>query len=138
MSADAPSTTPPGLCRPRRIAWSTTNAGEKPVTNADVERRATQLVMDLERAHGRESIDVRFAGHPYDVDSPARKIEIKAFGGSARGLSLPPEQRQIAAAIEDPDHFYLYVVDNVASQDPAEITVRILHGHVLRTLIDAA
>jgi len=46
-------------------------------------------------------------GFPYDVSSPPRMIEIKAFGGSARGAPIPLEDRQVKAAREDPENFYV-------------------------------
>ena len=42
--------------------------------------------------------------------------------------SRPPEQ--------DPENFYVYVVDNITAGDPAKIAVRALHGPVLRAMLD--
>ena len=39
-------------------------------------------------------------------------------------------------AAADPDNFYVYVVDNVAL--PEAMTVRVLHGELLRRMIDGA
>lgn len=105
--------------------------------NKDIERIAIDHVIALERADGREPVDVSAMGYRYDIDSPPRKIEVKAFGGSARGESIPLEERQLAEAEEDPDNFYLYVVDHVGRSD-ATMSVRVLHGQALRALIDRA
>lgn len=107
------------------------------VSNTETERIAIEFVMQIERQAGREPEDVRRAGAPYDISSPPRKIEVKAFGGSARGAPVPLEQRQVDAARDDPDNYYLYVVDNVARADHGEMVARVLHGEALRSMIDA-
>ena len=73
--------------------------------------------MQLERAAVRKPEDVTRKGAPFDISSPPRKIEVKAFGGSARGAPVPLEDRQVAEARSDPANFYLYVVDNVTTGD---------------------
>jgi hypothetical protein len=72
------------------------------------------------------------------VSSPPRKIEVKAFGGSARGAPIPLEQRQVDAAREDQDNYYVYVVDNVARADEGKMKVRVLHGETLHAMINSA
>jgi hypothetical protein len=57
-------------------------------TNAQTEQIAIEHVMAAERAAGRTPEDVRRAGAPYDISSPPRKIEVKAFSRSARGEVL--------------------------------------------------
>jgi len=42
----------------------------------------------------------------------------------------------VTEAAADPDNFYVYVVDNVAL--PEAMTVRVLHGELLRRMIDGA
>lgn len=108
------------------------------LANAEIERAAIEHVLKLEREAGREPVDVHLQGFPYDVCSPPRKIEVKAFGGSARGAPVPLEDRQVKAAREDPENFYVYVADNVAAGHEAEIAVRVLHGPILRTMLDRA
>jgi hypothetical protein len=85
------------------------------MAKAEVERIAIELVMQLERDAGREPVDVHNRGTPYDIASPPRKIEVKAVSGSARGAPVPLEQRQFQAALDDPENYYVYVVDNIAS-----------------------
>ncbi|WP_030277769.1 protein NO VEIN domain-containing protein [Streptomyces sp. NRRL B-24484] len=105
--------------------------------NQDIERIAIDHVIALERADGREPVDVSTKGYRYDIDSPPRKIEVKAFSGSARGQSIPLEERQLAEAVEDPENFYLYVVDHVGRSE-AGMGVRVLHGDALCALLDRA
>jgi hypothetical protein len=102
------------------------------MANAEVERIAIEHVMQLERDAGSEPTDVHSRGVPYDISSPARKIEVKAFSRSARGEAVPLEQRQFQAALDDPDNYYVYVVDNVVSGPQ----VRVLHGASLRKMLD--
>jgi hypothetical protein len=105
------------------------------MSNTQTEAVAIALVMELERQAGRTPEDVHLGGLPYDVSSPPRKIEVKAFSGSARGAGIPLEERQVQAAMQDPDHFYLYVVDNVAKGDEGLIRVRVIHGAVLQSML---
>ncbi|OBJ53408.1 DUF3883 domain-containing protein [Mycobacterium sp. 1423905.2] len=107
------------------------------MANSEVERIAIEYVMALERAAGRRPEDVHLQGEPYDIASPPRKIEVKAFGGSARGAAIPLEDRQFQAAREDPDNYYVYVVDNVAREQNAT-EIRVLHGRALQDLLDRA
>jgi hypothetical protein len=92
------------------------------LANAEIEHVGIEYVMQLERQAGRQPEDVHKQGFPYDVSSPPRKIEVKAFGGSARGAPIPLENSQVKAAREDPEHFYVYVVDNIAVAVPALIS----------------
>lgn len=108
------------------------------MTNSETERVAIEHVMALERRAGRQPEDVHLRGHPYDISSPPRKIEVKAFGGSARGAPVPLEDRQVKAAQESPENFYVYVVDNIAGAAGAKIAVRVLHGEILRAMLDRA
>ena len=55
-----------------------------------------------------------------------------------RGAPVPLEDRQVKAAREDPEHFYVYVVDNIAGADRGEISVRVLHGEFLKAILDRA
>ncbi|MGW8881225.1 DUF3883 domain-containing protein [Streptomyces mirabilis] len=104
--------------------------------NKETEQAAITHVMALERTAGRDPKDVRTSGLPYDVESSSRMVEVKAFSRSARSEALPLEHRQVEAAKANPEHYYLYVVDNLASLDGAEVGVRILHGEALLALIE--
>ena len=101
------------------------------MTNSETERKAIEYVMQLERDAGRTPEDVSRKGVPYDISSPPRKIEVKASGGSARGAAVPLEGSQVEQAKSDPENFYLYVVDNVAS---SQIAVRVIHGAALAAI----
>jgi hypothetical protein len=111
----------PGTSRPR--------AG-----SARTEQIAVTRVMALERAAGRLPVDVRWAGEPYDISSPPRKIEVKAFSRSARGEVLALEESQAAEARRDPENYYLYVVDHTSS--PTRTAVRVIHGDLLAAILD--
>ncbi|WP_405963660.1 DUF3883 domain-containing protein [Streptomyces sp. NBC_00723] len=106
------------------------------VGNKETEQAAVTHVMALERAAGRDPKDVRTSGLPYDVESPPRLIEVKAFSRTARSEALPLEHRQVEAARANPEHYYLYVVDNLAGAEGAEVGVRILHGEALSAMIE--
>ncbi|WP_406840929.1 DUF3883 domain-containing protein [Streptomyces sp. AHU1] len=106
------------------------------VGNKETEQAAITHVMALERAAGRDPKDVRVSGLPYDVESLPRLIEVKAFSRTARSEALPLEHRQVEAARANPEHYYVYVVDNLASAEEAEVGVRILHGEALLAMIE--
>jgi hypothetical protein len=106
------------------------------VGNKETEQAAITHVLAVERAAGRDPRDVRTTGLPYDIDSAPRMIEVKAFSGSARSVPLALEHRQVNAAKANPERFYLYVVDNLAGPDGAEVGVRVLHGEVLLAMIE--
>ena len=55
------------------------------MANPDTERAGIEYVMKLECEAHRQPEDVHLKGFPYDISSPPRKIEVKAFGRSARG-----------------------------------------------------
>jgi hypothetical protein len=102
--------------------------------NAQTEQIAIEHVMAAERAAGRAPEDVRRTDAPYDISSPPRKIEVKAFSRSARGEVLALEESQVTEARRDPGNYYLYVVDHVGSQ--SQIGVRIIHGDLLTAILD--
>jgi hypothetical protein len=68
------------------------------------------------------------------VSSPPRKIEVKAFGGSARGAAIPLEDRQVKEARLDPENYYVCIVDNLASHERR--AHRVLHGQLLAAMLD--
>ena len=105
------------------------------LTNKQVEDTAIAWVMKYEKAAGRVPVDRRYTrGHPADVESPPRLIEVKAFGTSARGQELWLEGPQFEAARRD-ESFYLYVIENVGQGDPGAFTLRVLGGDRLQRLL---
>jgi hypothetical protein len=108
------------------------------MTNRETEDFAINHVLDLERAGGREAQDARKQQAPVDVISPPRLIEVKAVGGSARGLALPLEQRQVDALRANPDSFSLYVVENVslALAGVAQPQVIVLDAAAVKAMVD--
>ncbi len=108
------------------------------MSNKNTEDFAVDVVMRLEREAGREPVDVRLALARWDVTSPPRNIEVKAFGGSARSAGVPLEERQVEAAKDDPSSFYLYVVDNVAlaMNGEGEVGVRVIPGQAVLAMIE--
>lgn len=99
-----------------------------------IEAAAIAWVLDLERLAGRAPVDTRHQGAPADVESPPRTIEVKAYGQSARGNDLWLEVRQVEEA-ERNEHFYVYVVENVAQGDRSAFTQRVPGGRQLQTLL---
>jgi hypothetical protein len=62
--------------------------------NRAIESAAIQWIITLEEAEGRAAFDTRGGGGAADVTSPPRTIEVKAFGGVARGQDLWLETTQ--------------------------------------------
>jgi hypothetical protein len=90
-----------------------------------VEEAAIKFVIAGETAEGRSARDARREpGVPTDIVSGDRLIEVKAYGGSARGHDLWLEPAQVAAALASPERFWLYVVDNVSQGDPEQFRLR--------------
>ena len=108
------------------------------LTNHAVENAAIEYVLAYERGHGREAQDTRRKGAAADVESDGRIIEVKAFGGYARGEDLWLEPRQFETARSDPSAFRVYVVENVRQGDPDLFRLIDLHGERLARLIDRA
>lgn len=94
-------------------------------------------MLEWEGAHGRPAHDTRGRGAAGDVASQARTIEVKAYGGSARGQDLWLEVRQVEEAASNPD-FWLYVVENVRQGDPAQFRLLQIGGKALRSLLARA
>jgi hypothetical protein len=85
------------------------------VPNHVIEKSAIDWIIERERKEGRRAEDCR-GKRPADVYSPPRLIEVKAFGGTARGQILWLEEAQVREARGNPD-FWLYVVDNIRQGD---------------------
>ena len=107
------------------------------MTNRAVEDAAVTYVLDWEFARGRPSQDTRGRGAAADVAGEHRTIEVKAYGGSARGQDLWLEPRQVAEAGQNPD-FWLYVVDNIRQGNPDEFRLFEIGGERLKLLLSRA
>ncbi len=106
-------------------------------SNKAVEDAAVAWVVRRELEEGRVARDVRYTRAPYDVDSPPRVIEVKAFGRSNRGFGLWLETSQVDEARKNPN-FYVYVVENVRQGDPDGFSLKVLGGERLRRLLERA
>jgi hypothetical protein len=104
------------------------------VGNRAIESAAIQWIIKLEGAAGRAALDTRGGGGVADITSPPRTIEVKAFGGVARGQDLWLETTQVNAALADTD-FWVYVVENIAQGDPAEFRLAMIGGQRLAALL---
>lgn len=103
------------------------------ISPRQVEDAALAAVIEHERRAGREARDTRGRGEAADLVSGGRVIEVKAYGGSARGQDLWLEPRQVEEASGNA-HFWLYVVEHVRSGADA-ITVLEIGGDDLATLM---
>jgi hypothetical protein len=88
------------------------------MSNRAIEDVAIAYVLNWEAAHGRPSHDTRGTGAAGDVAGVHRTIEVKAYGGFARGEDLWLEPRQVSEGRQNPN-FWLYVVENIRQGDPA-------------------
>lgn len=104
------------------------------VTNRQVEDAAIIHVLRLERNAGRDAVDARRRGSLVDIEGD-RLIEVKAYGGTARGSALWLEPNQVQAALAEPTRFHLIIVDNVNQGDPDRFRVLDLHGQALAELL---
>ncbi len=102
-----------------------------------VEDAAIAFVIGQEKAALRTVQDTRYQGAVADLGGD-RVIEVKAFGTSSRGESLWLEPRQLQAAKDDPEHFWVYVVENVRQGDPAQFRLIRLGGDRLQQLVSKA
>ena len=108
----------------------------EPITgNRAIENAAIAHVLAYEAGHGRAARDTRGTNAAADVASDGRVIEVKAYGGSARGQDLWLEPRQVQEAEINPD-FWLYIVENVRQGNPALFRLIELGGETLQTLLN--
>ncbi|SFT67493.1 protein of unknown function [Geodermatophilus amargosae] len=103
-----------------------------------VEDAAISFVMAQEATAGRMARDTRYQGAVADLVSGDRVVEVKAYGTTSRGETLWLEPRQYEAAKDDPDHFWVYIVENVRQGDPAHFRLLRLGGERLRQLLEKA
>lgn len=107
------------------------------MTNKAIEDAAIAYVLDWEAAHGRPSHDTRGTGSAADVAGDDRTIEVKAYGGFARGQDLWLEPRQIAEGLQNPN-FWLYIVENIRQGDPTRFRLVPIGGDTLRAMLARA
>ena len=88
--------------------------------NPETELTAMQVVMEHEKAQGRQVYDVHEKNLGYDVtsldlhSSELRLIEVKGLAGVTGNILLTPNERRVAE--DRPDCYWLYVVTNCAGQ----------------------
>jgi len=84
--------------------------------NFETEAKAMRVVMEHERAQGRQVYDVSEKNLGYDVTSldlasgDLRLIEVKGLGAATGTILLTPNERRVAE--DRPDCFWLYLVTN--------------------------
>ena len=105
---------------------------DTPMTNRQVEDAAIRHVLEREHSAGRAAVDTRGQGALADIEGDWL-IEVKAYGGSARGADLWLETRQVQAALNDPERFHLVLVENVRSGAPRIVDI---HGDHLARLLE--
>ena len=108
-----------------------------PITNREIESAAIAFVLAQEAAEGRPGSDTRGRGAAGDVLCGERVIEVKAYGGSARGQDLWLETRQVVEGRANPN-FWLYLVENVRQGDPAHYRLLRIGGDRLQALLGRA
>jgi len=88
--------------------------------DAETEAVAMHVVIDFERAQGRQPFDVHEKNLGYDVTSldvnsgELRLIEVKGIGASTGTVLLTPNERRVAE--DRRDCFWLYVVTNCKAE----------------------
>lgn len=104
-----------------------------------IEDAAIAFVIAQEAHDCREAKDTRHDPAALtDLVSGDRLIEVKAAGTSSRGYDLWLEPRQYDAAMADPDHFWLYLVENVRQGDPAKFRLLRIGAKRLAELLSNA
>ena len=102
------------------------------MSNRQIEDVAIRLVLERERSAGRSAVDARNRTALADIEGDLI-IEVKAFGGTARGSDLWLESRQVQAALDDPTRFHLVVIEHIRSGVPRILDI---HGERLTALLD--
>jgi hypothetical protein len=111
-----------------------TIAGPKAIEDA-----AIAFVIEEEGKEHRRARDTRYEKDAVaDLVSGDRIIEVKAAGNSSRGYDLWLEPAQYHAARQNPDHFWLYLVENVRQGDPGQFRLLRLSGRQLSDLLTKA
>jgi len=109
----------PKSCGTRHVDAVGPDPAGAPRTNRQVEDAGLRCVIDQEALAGRIATDTRGKRAAGDLTSGDRVVEVKAYGGSARGQDVWLEVRQIEEARSNPD-FWLYLVENILQGDPAQ------------------
>jgi len=107
-------------------------------TNVEIENAAIEFVIEQERLEKRTARDTRHQGAVADVESDDRIIEVKAAGTTSRGFEVWLEPNQYEAAKAQPDHFWLYLVENVRQGDPSKFRLLRFGGDRLTALLSKA
>ena len=88
--------------------------------NLETEAVAMRVVMEYERAHGRQVYDVSDKNLGYDLTSldltsgELRLIEVKGFDGATGTVLLTPNERRVAE--DRRDCYWLYIVTNCGTE----------------------
>jgi superfamily II DNA or RNA helicase len=96
--------------------------------NPETEATAMQVVMNYERAQGRQVYDVHEKNLGYDLTSldlntgQLRLIEVKGLAGSTGTILLTPNERRVAE--DRRDCYWLYIVTNCATEPQLQEPVR--------------
>jgi superfamily II DNA or RNA helicase len=96
--------------------------------NFETEAAAMRVVMEHERALGRQVYDVSEKNLGYDVTSldlasgELRLIEVKGLGAATGTILLTPNERRVAE--DRPDCFWLYVVTNCGDTPQLQEPIR--------------
>jgi hypothetical protein len=108
--------------------------------NFATEAIAMRVVMDHERAQGRQVYDVSEKNLGYDVTSldlasgELRLIEVKGLGAATGTILLTPNERRVAE--DRPDCFWLYVVTDCGDaprlQEPIRDPARLAWHEVIK------
>jgi hypothetical protein len=102
------------------------------------EDAALAWVMQWERSAGRVPRAVLTDPTiPADIESPPRLIAVQAFAKSARSHNLVLDDSQFAEAKRNPE-FFIYVVENTASQRFELFGLKVLTGKRLLRLLEGA
>ena len=96
--------------------------------NAETEATAMQVVMDHEKAQGRQVYDVHEKNIGYDITSlnlssgELRLIEVKGLGAPTGTILLTPNERRVAE--DRRDCYWLYVVTNCGQNPTLQEPIR--------------
>ena len=96
--------------------------------NAETESTAMRVVMEHERAQGRQVYDVHEKNLGYDITSldlssgELRLIEVKGLGAATGTILLTPNERRVAE--DRRDCYWLYVVTNCGQNPTLQEPIR--------------